>query len=116
MSMNDDMNMNDDDGEELPFITLPTATEAPPSVSLAGLQKQCHPNHSAYASHAGGQNMLQNMDLNDQFANIRHSSGNYHYPFASEDEWQLAYWLTSSSFPQTQVDAFLHLHWVCLLC
>src|ERR1700732_2599963 len=101
----------DDDDNKMPTITLPTGTEAPPSVSLMGLQKQYHPNRSAYGSGFGGQNMLQRMD-DDSNADIRHTTGNFHYPFTSKDEWQLAHWLTCPSLPQTQVEVFLHLNWV----
>lgn len=96
-----------------PSIILPTATEVPPSVSLAGLQKQYHSNRSAYAYGTGGQNLLQQMD-NDTYFAARRDSGNFHYPFASQDEWGLAHWLTSSSLPQSEVDAFLRLNWVSL--
>ena len=98
----------------LPSIVLPTATEAPPSVSLAGLRKEYHPNRSAYARGTGGQNLLQQMD-NDEFSGVRHDSGNSYYPFASEDEWRLAHWLTHSSLPQSEVNTFLHLNWVSIL-
>ena len=104
-----------DDDDEIPTITLPTGTDAPPSISLMGLQKQYHPNHSAYGSGFGGQNMLQKMDDNSN-ADIWRTTGNLYYPFTSKDEWQLAYWFTCSSLPQTQVEAFLCLNWVCSFC
>ena len=104
-----------EDDNEIPMITLPTGTEAPPSISLMGLQKQYHPNHSAYGSGFGSQNMLQKMDDNSN-ADIQHTTGNLYYPFTSKDEWQLAYWFTCLSLPQTQVEAFLRLNWVCSLC
>jgi hypothetical protein len=98
----------------LPSIVLPTATEVPPSVSLAGLRKEYHPNRSAYALGTGGQNLLQRMD-NDEYSGVRHESGNFYYPFASEDEWRLAHWLTCSPLPQSEVNTFLHLNWVSTL-
>jgi hypothetical protein len=108
-------NANTDDEDDLlklPSVILPTTTEAPPSVSLAGLRKEYHPNRSAYATGAGGKNMLQQMD-DDKFAAARHESGNIHYPFTSQEEWCLAYWLTHASLPQSEINSFLRLDWVC---
>ncbi|KAF8523700.1 hypothetical protein BU17DRAFT_85525 [Hysterangium stoloniferum] len=34
------------------------------------------------------------------------------FPFATEEEWQLANWLGSSGLPNTQIDKFLNLPWV----
>lgn len=86
----------------------PTAADVPPAVSLAGLEKHYHPNRSN--SLAGGQNWLQQMDQ-DQYAQFRQNF-DVHYPFASEDEWKLAHWLTSSGLPQSQINSFLKLDYV----
>lgn len=110
----DAANANTDDEDDLPMlpsVILPTAAEAPPIDSLAGLRKEYHSNRSAYATGTGGKNMLQQMD-DDTFAAARHESGNIHYPFASQEEWHLAYWLTHASLPQSEINSFLHLDWV----
>jgi len=112
----DAANANTDDEDDppmLPSVILPTAAEAPPTISLAGLRKEYHPNRSAYATGTGGKNMLQQMD-DDEFTAARHESGNIHYPFASQEEWRLAYWLTHASLPQSEINSFLRLDWVCI--
>src|SRR6202041_3185893 len=76
--------------------------EAPPNVSLAGLDKTFHPNLSKYKT--GGTNLLQQMDQ-DQYATFQ--AANIHYLFASEMEWKLANWLTSSGLPQSQINNFI---------
>ena len=57
--------------------------------------------------------MLQQMD-DDEFTAARHESGNIHYPFASQEERRLAYWLTHASLPQSEINSFLRLDWVCI--
>lgn len=108
--LTDATDQDPDDLPPLPDTILPTVTDAAPSVSLAGLRKVYHPKRSAHDSQ--GKNMLQQMD-EDKYANIRQESRNVHFPFASRSEWQLANWLTRSSLPQTEIDSFLHLNWVC---
>ena len=92
---------------EPPPFEPPAINEAPPNVSLAGLDKTFHPNLSKYK--AGGANLLQQMDQ-DQYARFREA--NIHYPFASEMEWKLAKWLTSSGLPQSQINNFIKLDYV----
>lgn len=96
-----------------PFIVPPTTADAPPQVSLAGLKKMFHPNHSSVLS--AGKNLLQQMD-DDEYAPIRNSKQyDVHYPFVSRADWQLAKWLTNSSLPQSEIDAFLRLEYVSIL-
>ena len=90
---------------DLPVFEPPTAADVPPDVSLVGLEKHYHPNRSG--SLAVGQNWLQLMDQ-DRYAQFRQDF-DVHYSFASEDEWKLAHWLTSSGLPQSQINNFLKL-------
>jgi hypothetical protein len=97
---------------ELPPIVLPTTTDAPPHVSLVGLRKIYHPNPSSIFS--SGKNLLQQMDDN-VFAEIREKY-DVHYPFSCWADWQLAKWLTNSSLPRSEIDAFLRLDYVSTGC
>lgn len=83
---------------------VPTIAEPYPQITHAGLKKVDHPN-KPYGFH-GGQNLLQAME-NDIYSNLRHE--NLYYPFRSEEEWQLARWISESRLTQAQIDKFLKL-------
>ena len=88
-------------------------TEDVLSYSVAGLIKNYHPNWSMWID--GGENIVQEVDHTDPLSQEHIESKNVYYPFASNGEWELAWWLLSSSLSQSSVNKFLHPEWVCLI-
>jgi hypothetical protein len=95
-----------------PSIQDPTSDDNVPHTSLAGLHKVYHLSRSV--SQAGGRNLLQQIDKGDEFATVR-AQYDVHYPFSSRADWQLANWLTCAPLPQSEVNSFLRLDYVCNL-
>jgi hypothetical protein len=79
-------------------------------VSVEGLRKVLHPSPSL--SIPGGRNLLQEVNNSDQFAHIRATQADVHYPFASHTEWGLAKWLAHTPLPQSEINKFLKLPYV----
>lgn len=102
---------DDDNLQDLPLPTAaaPTADDAPPLVSLAGLTKTYH--HFSSIGAPGGYNLLQQIEYGGGPTDVNASSRriNIYHPFSSKEDWQLARWLSDSGMPQTAIDAFLKL-------
>lgn len=81
-------------------------------LSTTSLHRQPHPNPGLHQP--GGMNLLQQME-NDQLMTLRKESNNIFYPFASEEEWELASWMTTASLTQQQIDRFCCLRYASLL-
>ena len=96
--------------QTLPPVDQQSAASDVPVVSLAGLHKEFHPCPSLWVP--GGRNLLQRIDESDEYAPVRASSANIHYPFASHSEWHLAKWLATAPLSRADIDKFLHLDYV----
>jgi len=66
----------------------------------------------AACTHGSGTSFMNNFDL-DRFSDLRRT--NLYYPFASRQDWQLAFFLLSSGMSMAHIDQFLHLELVCNL-
>ena len=88
-------------------------SEAVPSYSVAGLIKNHHPKQSIWVDTR--KNIVNEINNTNPLSQGQTETNNVYYLFASKAEWELAEWFSSASLPQSSINNFLHLNWVCLV-
>lgn len=77
------------------------------NVALANEPIEKHP--TAGQSHGEGTTILEDIALN-HFVEERKS--NIYYPFANQDDWEVAAWISNSDLSTGDINSFLHLTFV----